>query len=476
MLRRSSSFSPLSARHSALPTALAPRLSSLVHLLVVCSLLFSTAAAATPPPINTATKFMSPDPNFDLIAAPEATPAPALVQLTLAAAPVQVEPSGVVTYTVVITNTLADRALSGLVVSDTLPLELAYWPAGEGDFSYLEAERRLEWAIGQLAAGATLTGTFQAQALGAVSGQVITNTAAIVSEEVGAGVAASAAITITAAPCLGEDCAPTPTAEPPTATPTATVESPPCQDEECTPTPTATATPTATPSLCQDDEGCTPTPTATWTPGPGLDEVWAMPDQESRLQSRDGRVVLTIPAGAVSTPTMLRYTPHESDPDQPANLDFLFELSATEMSGLPVTQFAVGLTLRYRDPAAGDEQTPWPPGASLFYQDAADGRWVVLPTSVDQEQRALTTTLTHLTLFAQGNAIVPEPAPGIEGVQSQLYNGAWTVSYPIAAPPGPGGLAPGLSLDYSSRSLAGDGHHQLAGWGWDIGGLSYILR
>ncbi|MBK9230972.1 MAG: DUF11 domain-containing protein [Anaerolineae bacterium] len=42
------------------------------------------------------------------------------------------EPAGVVTYTVVIVNTLADRALSGLVVSDTLPLELAYWPAGEG--------------------------------------------------------------------------------------------------------------------------------------------------------------------------------------------------------------------------------------------------------------------------------------------------------------------------------------------------------
>ncbi|MFZ2520167.1 MAG: hypothetical protein WA089_15830, partial [Anaerolineae bacterium] len=136
---------------------LAPRLSSLVHLLVVCSLLFSTAAAATPPQINTATKLMSPDPHLDLISDPGATPAPSVVQLTLAAAPQEVEPAGVITYTVVITNTLADRDLSGLVVSDTLPLELAYWPAGEGDFSYLETERRLEWVIGQLAAGATLT-------------------------------------------------------------------------------------------------------------------------------------------------------------------------------------------------------------------------------------------------------------------------------------------------------------------------------
>ncbi|MGB3060892.1 MAG: hypothetical protein WBE17_14260, partial [Anaerolineae bacterium] len=150
---------------------------------------------------------MSPDPNFDLIAAPEATPAPALVQLTLAAAPVLVEPSGVVTYTVVISNTLADRTLTELVVSDTLPLELAYWTAGEGEFSYLEAEHRLEWAIGQLAAGATLTGTFQAQVTAGVSGQVLTNTVATVSEEAGAEVQASVAITVTA-PCLGEDCAP----------------------------------------------------------------------------------------------------------------------------------------------------------------------------------------------------------------------------------------------------------------------------
>ncbi|MBK9231824.1 MAG: DUF11 domain-containing protein [Anaerolineae bacterium] len=58
------------------------------------------------------------------------------MQLTLAAAPVLVEPSGVVTYTVVISNTLADRTLTELVVSDTLPLELTYWPV-EGNSATL---------------------------------------------------------------------------------------------------------------------------------------------------------------------------------------------------------------------------------------------------------------------------------------------------------------------------------------------------
>ncbi|WP_423224222.1 hypothetical protein [Candidatus Amarolinea aalborgensis] len=276
--------------------------------------------------------------------------------------------------------------------------------------------------------------------------------------------------TVGAPPCLGSDCTPTPTATP---TATATRAAPPCLGSDCTPTPTATATdvsPTSTATWAQ-----TPTPTVTPPPG-GVDEVWVMPDQESRLHSRDGRVVLAIPAGAVSAPTLVRYVSHAAVPDQPTNLSFQFELIATELSGVEITQFLTPLTLNYRDPTAGDEGTPWPPGAALFYQDTADGRWVVLPTSVDQEQRELTTTLTHFTLFAAGNSIVPEPAPGIKGMQSQLYNGAWTVSYPIEAPPGPGGLAPGLSLEYSSRSLAGGGHHQLAGWGWDLGGLSYVLR
>ena len=67
------------------------------------------------------------------------TPSPAPLLLSLAAQPMQVAPSGIITFTIVLTNTLTDRALSGLVVSDTLPLDaLAYWPAGEGEFSYLE--------------------------------------------------------------------------------------------------------------------------------------------------------------------------------------------------------------------------------------------------------------------------------------------------------------------------------------------------
>ncbi|MBK9092015.1 MAG: DUF11 domain-containing protein [Anaerolineae bacterium] len=448
MLRRSSSFSFLSARHSALGR-LAPRLPSLVHLLVVFSLLFSTAAATPPPQINTATKLMSPDPNFDLISDPGAMPAPAVVQLTLAAAPRQVEPAGVVTYTVVITNTLADRGLSGLVVSDTLPLELAYWPAGEGEFSYLEVERRLEWAIGQLAAGATLTGTFQAQALAEVSGQVITNTAAIVSEEVGTGVAASAAITITAAPCLGEDCAPTPTQEPPTATPTATVEPPPCQDEECTPTPTATATPTATSSPCQDDEECTPTPTAT----PGPDEVWLTPGEGGVLLSADGRVQVEARPGAVSAPTLLRYLPQPRVEETPAWLTMHFGLEAQDGQGAAVTAFEslVSLTYRFAPDIALTETI------RLYrWEDAAE-TWQALDSEMDVVGRQLTARLDGPGLFGLGApaslSYGAQHLPTVHGFVTDEWSGNSSLGYPLALPPGPGGLGLNLSLGYSSEGV-----------------------
>ncbi len=49
--------------------------------------------------------------------------------------------------------------------------------------------------------------------------------------------------------------------------------------------------------------------------------------------------------------------------------------------------------------------------------------------------------------------------------------GALTYNIPIAIPPGVGNVAPGISLSYSSQS--GNG---IAGWGWNISGISTISR
>lgn len=229
----------------------------IVHLLVIGSLLFSSVASAIPVQNSAAAHILPPDSRRESETAP---PIPRAVRLALRVAPVSIEPAGIVTFTVVVTNTLPDRALSGLVVSDTLPSSLAYWPGNETEFSYLEADQRLAWSIEQLEAGATVTGTFQAQVM-AFTG-VITNVVSVRGEAT--DVLAQAAVTLIVAqpPCPGSDCTPTPTATATTAPPTATATgvAPPCLGAGCTATPTAT--------------DVSPTSTATWTPTPTATPVW----------------------------------------------------------------------------------------------------------------------------------------------------------------------------------------------------------
>ncbi|MBP5170950.1 MAG: VCBS repeat-containing protein [Bacteroidales bacterium] len=60
---------------------------------------------------------------------------------------------------------------------------------------------------------------------------------------------------------------------------------------------------------------------------------------------------------------------------------------------------------------------------------------------------------------------------GVPGTLTVSATGAAVYSIPIECPEGAGGLTPQLSLVYNSQS--GDG---LAGWGWDLAGLSSIAR
>jgi len=59
----------------------------------------------------------------------------------------------------------------------------------------------------------------------------------------------------------------------------------------------------------------------------------------------------------------------------------------------------------------------------------------------------------------------------LSGNLSVSPSGAATYTVPIAIPPGIAGMAPNLSLVYSSQ--AGDG---IAGQGWELAGLSMIHR
>lgn len=83
--------------------------------------------------------------------------------------------------------------------------------------------------------------------------------------------------------------------------------------------------------------------------------------------------------------------------------------------------------------------------------------------------------ITYTPLYTNANFTktidVSKPVGVIDGAAGATQTGAATYTIPIKCPPGTGGMAPNISLSYSSQS--GNG---IAGMGWNITGLSAITR
>jgi RHS repeat-associated protein/uncharacterized repeat protein (TIGR01451 family) len=115
--------------------------------------------------------------------------------LGLTADPAWAAPGDVVSFTVVVGNAGA-APLAGVTLTDTLPDGLVYVAPSAVGFSYDPSAKQLTWPAGELAAGAVITGGFQARVQGLALGATVTNTVRATSPAWAAERTAQAVVTV----------------------------------------------------------------------------------------------------------------------------------------------------------------------------------------------------------------------------------------------------------------------------------------
>jgi hypothetical protein len=231
-------------------------------------------------------------------------------------------------------------------------------------------------------------------------------------------------------------------------------------------------------------------PTATPTPS---DEEVVVIDAATggQLNTRDGRVQVRFPAGAVSDTVALSYRPLPISPTIEANgiaLSFKFSLTAEVAQGAhagqPVTRFAAPLELTL-DLVQLGFRPGWVDGRMLWfgYFDDAKQAWIALPTTLSQDGIQQTATLhaavDHFTQFGVGVQADPGWYLKFDEPQVALFSGAASYSYGLEVPPGRNGLQPQLALSYNSRNvdlIRGWINSDWVGQGWSLGNIEIARR
>ncbi len=290
---------------------------------------------------------------------------------------------------------------------------------------------------------------------------------AVPSEIAATATATGVTVTVTPGSATATSVPPAPTQSPdssgkvqPTAAPSVTL------------TPTGSIAPVITPTV----DPSLP-PLSTYMGQEGLLADVAIPVAGGRIASSDGRVTIDFPAGTSAKDLQVKITRRSMTDVQPPSPDRpfvgLWEFDAADPSAAdaPVHQFDKSLTVTVH---FGANDLIGRDTRNLVVWTRPDdlAPWKAVPASVNAAAGVVIARMNHFSQTAITASRVVDTAPLLDGRNFDPHSGAAALSIPIALPPGHGGLAPQLSLNYNSGRLGEmKGYTSLGSWvgtGWDL--------
>jgi RHS repeat-associated protein len=188
----------------------------------------------------------------------------------------------------------------------------------------------------------------------------------------------------------------------------------------------------------------------------GIASLTTISPEGGSLSSPDGKILVSFPAGAVSTDVQVTLA---QNPLPGSRMAYSFQLLAHSVADqLPVTRFSQPLTLVAAYSSDERAAMRWNATAEfrpdIWWLNEDTDQWEPLNGKVNLESRTITATLDHFTQFGVGGGgtMEPGPLPSLNGYQVNLFTGAATASYPFELPNAKGGLVPNLGLTYSSST------------------------
>lgn len=218
-------------------------------------------------------------------------------------------------------------------------------------------------------------------------------------------------------------------------------------------------------------------------------------ERESETDSAELGETLSAPVEAEEAVAgdALAQEPSEKEAVEPQWIDGVLAYQMWQLDALSVGQVGADERTDFRGSVLVRIDAQWlvdagvnPDALDLWTREDATQPWARVPTRQRENSPIFTAELKHFSEFTLGSALDAQRdlLPSTTHMTSDLHTGAANVTVPIEVPQGLGGLAPALSLSYSSSSVD-DVHAEndadeyrvqagMAGLGWNLGGISYI--